>query len=239
MTDGLAERIAAARRVGGDLIPIPGAMTLEQGYRVQAALAPMLGEQLGWKIGATNAAGQAALGVGEPIFGRVFAGGVHRAHAEPLAFPGARAVEAEPEIVIEVGEGGTPRAAWFGVEIVRPSLTDAQTRGAGFIVADNAAHVALVLGPAIPLADLADPAALAVRLNVAGASAGGGSADAVLGDPRRALAWLAGALRRDPRGLCAGDLIATGAMARSVVCPPGTRLAVDCGRWGAFAVAFG
>jgi 2-keto-4-pentenoate hydratase len=205
----LADAIVAARMSGGSLDD--GApLTLEQGYAVAERVAPRLGAIAGWKVGATNPGAQAFLRIGEPLRGRIYREALHRS---PAAFapPGARPCEAEPEIVLEAGKAGEPVRAWLGIEIVRPSRDDAQALGAGFIVADNAAHVALVIGPEIPIEALARPAGIRVELFRNGEAAGEGGADAVLGDPRRSLEWLAG------KGLLrVGDLVATGAMCRAV-----------------------
>ena len=56
-----------------------------------------------------------------------------------------------------------------------------------------------------------------------------GRADAVLGDPLRALSWLAGALGEVP----AGAWVLTGAMARAIRVPPGGSLRLDADEFGA------
>jgi 2-keto-4-pentenoate hydratase len=110
---------------------------------------------------------------------------------------------------------------------VRPTRPDAFAQGPGFIVADNAAGLAALIGPEVPLAALAEPAALRAALS-AGDATTAGAADAVLGDPLRALAWLASALGELP----AGTVVLTGAMARAIPAPPGAALLLDCGAWG-------
>lgn len=222
----LARQIAEARRCGAALAHAPPPLTLAQGYAVADEVLALLGAQAGWKVGATNAAAMAALGIDAPIRGRVLARGV-LASGTIFAPPGLRPVEIEPEIILSA-DGGR---AWLGLEIVRPSRDDALALGAGFIVADNAAHVALVIGPELALAALDNPAALGVRLAVNGVERHAGNADAVLGDPRRALAWLRGAI-----DLGADEIVATGAITRAVVAGPGTRVVADFGRWGSVSI---
>jgi 2-keto-4-pentenoate hydratase len=207
----LADAIAGARHAGG-VLPHPFKLDLATGYAVQGHVAPKLGDTAGWKVGATNAVGQAFLKIEEPIRGRVFRAGIHESPAY-LVPPGARPCEAEPEIILEAGDQGQPVRAWIGLEIVRPSRDDALSLGAGFIVADNAAHVALVLGSELPLAAVGEAT---VRLFANGVLAMEGSAAAVLGHPFHALGWLAetGLLRP-------GELVATGAMCRAVPLAPG------------------
>ena len=234
--DALADRLAAARRTGGMVADFPP-LALADGYAVAARLALRLGEVIGWKIGATSAGAQAFLKVAAPIRGRMFAGGVWRDGAT-VTLPGTRALEVEPEIVFELGAGLAPVAAWFGVEIVRPSFADAFALGAGAIVADNAAHCGLLLGPPLPLAALDDPAALSARLLIDGELAASGSADAVLGDPRRALAALRTQLAGDARGLRPGDLVASGAMGRAAAIRAGQSLTLDAAGFGTAACRF-
>lgn len=216
-----AARLSAARRRGGVIDDVP-ALDLAAGYAVAACLD--LGPVLGWKIGATSAAAQAFLGVTEPIHGRLTAGWGDGA---AIALPGARVVEAEPEIVVRLGPDLEPDAAWAGAELVRPSFADPFAHGVGAIVADNAASLGVLLGPMLPLAALDAPDALRVRLLVDGEPRGEGMAGTGFGDPRRALAWLRGALADDRRGLRPGDLVATGALCRAVPVPRGATFGID------------
>lgn len=210
----LIDAIVAARQRGEALAEAPS-IQLHQGYEIAEAVAARLGTIAGWKVGATNPAGQASLGIEEPIRGRIYQENIRQSPAA-LSPTGGRPCEIEPEIVIEVAAGGRPARAWPALEIVRPSRDDAMSLGAGFIVADNAAHVALVIGPEIPLAALACPHDIRVELMRNSDKAGAGSADAVLGDPRRSVEWLAG------KGLIgAGDLVATGAICRAALFQPG------------------
>lgn len=224
MTD-LAALIADARRTGAELAE-PARPTLDEGYQVQAAVVARLGAPAGWKIGATNAAGQRFLGVDGPIFGRVLASGVIRS-GEAANLPGDRAAEAEPEILFRLGPGGAIAAAHLGIELNRPSRADAFELGAGFIVADNAAHAGLVIGPELPLAALADAAALRIALSRNGETMAEGDASAVLGHPANALAALAAA-----RPLAEGDWIATGAMTRACPFGLGDAVVADFGAFG-------
>lgn len=219
-----AESLAAARLSGG-LVPPPAPLTLAAGYSVAAALYPRLGTPAGWKIGATSAGAQAFLGVTEPIRGRLFA---ERIWGEgDVALTGDRPVEVEPEVVLRVGPDLAPDAAWLGIEVNRPSFADPFAHGPGAIVADNAASVGLLLGPALPLAALADPAAIVAAIHADGVEVARGRADAVLGGPRVAYAWLRGQV-----DLRSGDLVATGAMARSALVVCGTMLTIDGGAYG-------
>ena len=220
----LAASLVAARLSGG-LVPQPGPLSLTEGYAVAAKLYPRLGTPAGWKIGATSAGAQAFLEVAEPIRGRLYAERIWR--EGDVLTPGDRSLEVEPEIVLRVGADLEPDAAWFGIELNRPSFADAFAAGVGCIVADNAASVGLLRGPSIPLAALDDPARLVATILADGIEIAHGSADAVLGDPRRAYAWLRATVELKP-----GALVATGAMGRSALAGRGTVLTLDAGRFG-------
>jgi len=224
----LADGLAVARRSGGSVDGFPS-VDLATGYRIAAAMAPMLGPVRGWKIGATSGRAMAFLKIADPIHGRLF-GMWH--DGETADVPGARPIEIEPEILFTLGDDLMPVAVAFGVELNRPSFADPFGLGVGAIVADNAASLGVLLGPALALADLDAPAALVATLAIDGVTVGTGSADAVLGNPRHALDALRAQLAGDARGLRPGDVIATGAMCRSVEIVRGQTLTIDAGRWG-------
>lgn len=220
----LADSLAAAR-LAGTLVPAPGPLTLAEGYAVAEALYPLLGTAAGWKVGATSAGAQAFLKVAEPIRGRLYAERIWK--AGDIALPGARPLEVEPEIVLRVGPDLAPDAAWFGIELNRPSYAEPFACGVEAIVADNAASVGLLLGPALPLAALDAPAALIAAIIADGVEVARGSADAVLGNPRASYDWLRSVVELQP-----GELVATGAMTRSAVVARGATLVLDCGAYG-------
>lgn len=222
--------LTEARRGGGALIDVPPCIGLAEGYGMQAALAERLGETIGWKIGATSAPARAVLGVAEPIHGRVFAGGVLASGA--MFDAGSRGIEVEPEVIVEVGAGLKPVRAWVGLELVRPSRDDALEIGAAFIIADNAAHVGLVLGSEVAIEALHRPDAIGVRLLLNDAAVQEGGAARVDGGPLGSVEWLERARDGTARPLRPGDLVATGAMARAVAARAGDRVMGDFGAFG-------
>lgn len=226
MIEDIAQRLADAR-IGGLAIDIPR-LDMTTGYAIQFALSLKLGTQLGWKLGATSAGAMAFLKVDAPIRGRVF---TLLRDGDTASFFGPQPIEAEPEVLLELGDDLRPRATYLGAELNRPSLADPFGRGAGAIVADNAASLALLIGPEIPLATLEAPESLTATLSAAGACTSGNAA-AVLGNPLAAMEELRRQLEGDTRGLRPGDIIATGAMARAIPLPPGSTLTLDGGGWG-------
>lgn len=239
MRDDYSHELARARLAGTQVSPPSHRLSLADGYALQARAAAWLGTPAGWKVGATSVAAMRFLGVAEPIRGRLYH---ERMFADGGVIDLGDDLMAEPEILLvlgrDLGPGEDPlpavaRAA-FAAEIVRPTRADAFEQGPGFIVADNAAGLGVLVGPVLPLAALGDPAAIHALLAVVGGDRSQGSADAVLGDPLRALAWLA----RATGGLPAGSAVMTGAMARAVAVPRGATLTLDCGAFGRASARF-
>jgi 2-keto-4-pentenoate hydratase len=204
-------------------------------------LAGKLGRVVGWKVGATSPGAQAFLGVSEPIYGRIFEGGLW-ATGQQLQFPGARPAEAEPEILVRIGrdpgaelEQGDIDASHIGMEVNRPSRDDALSLGTTFIVADNAANLGLVIGPTIDLHRLKRPEEIKVQLFRSGIQVSCGDASAVLGDPLESVRWLIRQRAGTRRPVRAGDWIATGAMSRAAPLGIGDEVMADFGAFGTVA----
>jgi 2-keto-4-pentenoate hydratase len=239
-----AAGLAPARLTGGSIAEPPAPITLAEGYRLAMLGEGLLGTPAGWKIGATSARAMDFLGIDAPIRGRLFAERIWTDGAR-ADLPRERPAEAEPEIAFrlarDLNAGEAPLAAvgeaFAAAEIVRPSHPDAFRLGAGFIVADNAAGIGALIGPPIPLALLAEPGDITVALSVEGGDACEGRADAVLGNPLAALAWLA----RDLGTVPAGAWVLSGAMAGAIplVAPTGEeRLRLDAGPHGTATLRF-
>jgi 2-keto-4-pentenoate hydratase len=186
----------------------------------------------GRKIGLTSDAMRRQLEVTEPDYGLlfdtyVFPSGVRldpterrmiapRLEAE-LGFvlpreiqgPGItaeRILELEPEIV--------PVFEIIDSRIVDWRITLADT------IADNASCFGSVVGQASPL-DGRNLAATTMTLSLDGRTLVSGTGDAVMGDPARAVAWLANALAAYDETLPAGELILSGSMTAAVELVPG------------------
>ncbi|MFL0670235.1 MAG: 2-keto-4-pentenoate hydratase [Erythrobacter sp.] len=242
--DQWAAALASARLMGRTVIDPPGPITLHEGYRLAQAGESLLGTPAGWKIGATSERAMAFLGVTEPIMGRLYAERIWH-HGDRAVLAGDRPAEAEPEIAFHLARplaaGGDPLAsigaAHAAAEIVRPSHPDPFRLGTGFIVADNAAGLGALIGPPIPLAELATPERIAVSLAVDAGKSTTGQADAVLGNPLAALAWLAGKLGSIP----AGAWVLSGSMAPAIPLQPaqgGGVLVLDAGHHGTATLRF-
>ena len=227
-----------------------------QGYAVQAQLPAACGRAVrGWKIAATSTVGQAHIGVGGPLAGRLLHGQVGEDGAVfSLAGNGMRV--AEPEFVFRFGADLPPRARPYtvpevlaavaalhtGLELPDSRFADFVHAGEAQLLADDACAHQFVLGPAAPEAWRGlDLSTHAVHAQVAGA--GGrhytrsGSGAAVLGDPRVALAWLVNELSALGVTLAAGQFVTTGTCMVPLELEPGDRVLADYGVLGTASVS--
>lgn len=218
----LARALAGARAAGATIPPPASALSLSDGYAVQAEVARLRGAPVaGYKIGLTNPAAQRAMGVGEPIAGRLRAADILRGEAAVPSSAHPRFAEAE--LVVEIGEDLPPSAAPFdqatvaravagvyaGIELCS-SRYAADDVDAGALVADNSNAELLVVGDRLSALWEDRFATLeATLLRSSGAPVHGGAAT-VLGNPLAALAWLANWLAARGEMLCCGQLVATG-----------------------------
>ncbi|MCU0757832.1 MAG: fumarylacetoacetate hydrolase family protein [Steroidobacteraceae bacterium] len=227
----LASRLLQVRRRGPVLDDVPAdvrppsvAAAYAVADEVVAALVPALGRVAGYKVGATSAAGQKALGLEEPFYGRCFASRILRSQGRWRDGRAGDSVEAEVGVLLarplpprpEAYTEAEVRAAIGRVlpllEINRPAYARPFEIGGRCLIADNGVTQALVRGVRGLAPGRRNFARERVVLSIGGREVARGSADVVLGDPLRALHWLANALSARGRGLAAGDLVATGAM---------------------------
>jgi 2-oxo-hept-3-ene-1,7-dioate hydratase len=253
----LDEAERSGRQIGLLSLAHPG-MTMDDAYAVQATV--VAGKcargrgRIGWKIGLTSRAMQAALGIDIPDSGvllddMLFADGATipkgryiqpRIEAE-IAFVMARDL-AGPDVTAGDVRAATAHVA-PALEILdtRIMRVDPATRKARSIVdtiADNAANAGIVLGRqrhAVGDHDLRRVGAIVSRdgeVEETGLGAG------VLNDPALAVAWLANRLARYGQHIRTGDIVLSGSFIRPVECLPGSRIAADFGTFGAVACAF-
>ncbi|MFB6304341.1 MAG: 2-keto-4-pentenoate hydratase [Haloferacaceae archaeon] len=214
------------------------AASLADGYAAQSAFVerrlPDEGPVVGYKVGFTNEAVQADVGVDRPVFGRILAGTVlsgETVDADPLIAP-----RVEPEVAFLLDESLEPpvtpfdvvaatRAVVPTVEVVDSRVRDWDVTPAA-AVADNglAARVLPARQSGTPDRDLALEG---VRVRVDGAVEATGTGAAVLGHPARAVAWLAEALPDRGDRLAAGDVVLTGSLTEPVPVAPGATVTVE------------
>lgn len=222
------------------------------GLAIQAELPAVSGDRvIGWKIAATSSAGQAHIGVGGPLPGRILAGFV-QAPGSTMPLAGNRMRVVEPEFAFRMAVDLAPRATprridevLAAVDSLHPAFevpdsryTDFVQAGEAQLLADDACCGRFVFGPAAPALwrDL-DLAALAVHASVTGADGRlrlrrDGTGQAVLGDPRAALAWLVNALSSHGLGLRAGEFVSTGTCMPPLAIEPGDHVQADYGVLG-------
>ena len=226
-------------------------LDLEDAYRVQLGLIARRctggTTQVGWKVGLTAKAIQDQFDVHEPVFGcllsegRIASGHIFR--SDELSTPG---FENEVCVVLSRGLEGADLSVddvRSAVDRCHPALEIIEKRGdltgqLALALADNAEQKAFVLGPPLPLTPDLDLSAIGVRVTINGAEVATGRGDAVLGNPLRSVAWLAGKLAAYGRGLRAGDHIMTGSFTRQFLIARGDRIRTEFERLGAVEAAF-
>ncbi|MEV7872626.1 fumarylacetoacetate hydrolase family protein [Streptomyces sp. NPDC088124] len=207
----------------------PG-LSLETAYRVQgAAVARRISggaRVVGHKAGVTSRAMQEQMGVDESDSGVLLNDMVM-----PTGSTMARSVLMQPRVEAEIafrlgrdlaGESVSVDEARAAVEKVFLALEVIDTRFTSWritvadSIADNASCARVVTGPMVPLGADMDLAAEPLVVSVDGSAVATGEGRAVLGDPLRALTWLAGRLHRAGGGLRAGQLVLAGAVHASL-----------------------
>jgi 2-keto-4-pentenoate hydratase len=250
-----ADTLWQARLAGHRLDALPAncrPQSLEEGYAVQDVMAALIGDTVaGWKIAATSEAGQRHIGVSEPLAGRLFDRFVRKDGA--ILAAGAmhmRVVEAE--FAFRLGDDLPARGEPYGIEEVMTAVADLHLAievpdarferfaevGPASIVADDAFAGWFVLGRRIEDWRSLDLRTLPVRARLNGKPVGEGSGANVLGDPRRALTWIANDRARRGSGLSAGEIVTTGTCLTPIAIVPGDRVSVEFRGLGDVGVAF-
>ncbi len=251
----LAARLLLARRGGrlldevpADVRPVTTAAAYAIADEIVAALRPALGAVAGYKVGATSIAGQQMLGLDAPFYGRAFARRVLRSGDRWRASLPGDSVEAEVGFVMgralparkAVYEEAEVRRAIRRVvpllEINRPGYARPFEVGGHCLIADNGVTQGFVRGVRGVAPGRGSFATETVVMLCNGKEVARGTAEVVLGDPLRSLAWLANALSAQGRGLTAGDLVASGAMTPPIPLGPGDSLVARFSSLGRVAI---
>ncbi|WP_129667120.1 fumarylacetoacetate hydrolase family protein [Phytoactinopolyspora endophytica] len=246
------ERAAQTREPCPPVRDLIGAEDVDRAYAVQAELTRRRkragARRVGWKIGLTNPAVQAQLGVDQPDFGVLFDG--MRVSGE-LDRDMLVAPRVEAEVAVVLSADLDDRAAiddrarlCAAVGSVVPALEVVDSRIANWdisivdTVADNASSGAFVTGRPNPLG-AADLRQVRMTLRQDGEVVSAGSGRDCLGDPLAALAWLAGVTLRLGEPLRTGDLVLTGALGPMVPVQHGAHFEADLGWLGTVSLAVG
>jgi 2-keto-4-pentenoate hydratase len=224
-----------------------------EAYAVQALIEKRSARPLfGWKIAATSKAGQAHIGIGGPIAGRLLAERAFDGGAS-LVFGANRMRVAEAEFAFRFARDLPPRTVPYRVDEVldavgslHPAIEIPDSRYADFVhagefqlIADNACAHEFVLGPAAPANWRGYDLALhPVRATVVGKLERDGSGVNVLGDPRLALTWLVNELSTIGVTLRAGETVTTGTSTTPMPIAPGDEVRADLGPLGTVELRF-
>ncbi len=227
--------------------------TGKKGYLIQRQIEALSDDPLfGWKIAATSTAGQRHIGIDGPIAGRLLTEMVYH-HGDAIVFGANRMRVAEAEFAFRMGRNLPPRdkryevsevleavsELYLAIEIPDSRFADFAKVGGPQLIADNACAHRFVLGPKAPAIwrqlDLASHRVVG-RVGDRLERAGVGSN--VLGDPRKALTWLANELSSIGIKLASGQTVTTGTCLTPLEVNPGDRVSVDFGGLGQVACRF-
>jgi 2-keto-4-pentenoate hydratase len=227
-------------------------LTSEDAYRIQlenVTRRRAAGQRVvGAKVGLTAKVMQEQLGVDQPDYGHIFDTMVHRSGAVLRAADYcAPRVEVEIAFVLRRGLRGpdcTVEDVLAATERVVPAIEVIDSRIDRWrirlpdTIADNASSAAVVLGDRGTSPGDVDLTSVGVRLRRGGEMAAEGRADAVLGDPARAVAWVAD--RWSARGdvLRSGWLVMPGSCTAAVAAEPGADFVAELDGIGQVTVSF-
>lgn len=225
--------LAAARRTGVALDRLPPELvppTIPDAYRVQLELhrqlAPERGLRGGWKIGCTTPVMQAYLGIATPSAGTLYARTI--GHGEGTFTVGANRLGVECELAVRLGADlvgaaahdpaavrGAVAAVMAAIEVVEDRYLDYTRLDAGTLVADDFFGAGCVLGPEHTDWQALDLGAITATMAIDGAEVGHGAGRDILGDPMRALTWLAATAADLGEPLRAGHVVLLGSLVQT------------------------
>jgi 2-keto-4-pentenoate hydratase len=249
------ERLAAARVTGRPCPPVRTLLPagdIGAAYAVQAAWVAsqiVAGDSLaGRKIGLTNPAVQAQLGVDQPDFGTLLAtmgcppgspidtGRLLQPRIEAeVAFVLARDLDApyiEPEDVLAATESVVAALEIVDSRIANWDISIVDT------VADNASSGLFTLGPERRAPGGLGLAACPMSLWRGEDEVSAGSGAACLGHPAVAVAWLAATARSYGQPLRSGEIVLSGALGPMVPVRAGDRFTAEIGGLGQVTAVF-
>jgi 2-oxo-3-hexenedioate decarboxylase len=192
------------------------------------------GETLvGVKVGLTSEAKQRQLGLHEPVYGWLTDAMVMRS---PARVDLRRQIHprVEPEIGFRLGDE-------LQIEAVFPAFELVDSRYEGFkfgmadVIADNTSAAGVIVGEGVSTA--LDLPAVRCSLRVNGAEVATATGADVLGDPKRALDWVAEQVRGAGRPLKAGMIVLSGGMTDFVPLRPGELVEAFFDELGAVSVS--
>jgi 2-keto-4-pentenoate hydratase len=249
----LAERLSKARLEGGTVTLGDGELAddMAAAQAIQDEIWTLMGDRCGgWKIGGTSTESQQRLGTSAPGAARLPAKTIFPNYANlPVHPEHTPAIEAE--FAFRLSRDLPPRDKDYSddevaaaVNGVAPAIEIAGTRFKGTLkevlnrntlTADGGFGMALVAGTFrsnwqdYPLGNHT------MRVTINGEPAGEGTGARVMGNPFKALVWLANA-QRTKAGLKAGEIVSSGSCTQIFPVQVGDSIYADFGRLGVVAV---
>ena len=225
----LARRLIAAEQRCVPIEPITSLytdLTEADAYRVQMALVATKVERgdrvTGRKVGATNHTIQQLLRIDEPIYGSLFQSN-RVANGESISLSRLIHPRIECEIAFLLGAdlvgpgiAVSDVLAATGAVMASLEINDPRTRewkiGSREAIADNGVTARFVLSEQRLPVEVLDLPNTRVLLKKNGEEVASATGAAVLGDPARAVAWLANKLAGHHQSLKAGEIVLPGSM---------------------------
>jgi 2-keto-4-pentenoate hydratase len=248
----LADRLYAAERDRTPIAPLVDSypeLSAADAYEIQLRnIRRRGGEVVGHKVGLSSLAMQQMMGVDEPDYGHLMA---DMRLAEDVPVDARRYCYPRAEIEVAFllgadlpGADCTEDDVLAATEALAPSIELIDSRILDWrislpdTVADNASSAGFVVGAARVPPRTVDIRAIEATLWRNGEQVSHGRADAVLGNPVTAVAWLARTVARFGVRLRAGHLVLPGACARAVDVSPGDRFAATFTGLGNVCLSF-
>ncbi len=226
--------------------------TLADGYAVQERLLQLLGTPTtGYLLGLTNEYMQKNFNVDAPYYARILKPNLHRS---PKRF-GAKELLTrglECEVAFRMTRDLPPRGKPYtmdevadavasmhpSIEVVNGHFENWLDLPMPIVLADNGTDGPLVCGEGTSDWRCIDRLNLPVALSVNGKIAAEGKGANALGDPLKALTWLANALNTKGIGIKAGETINTGTCAPLIPAKPGDEVVASFGPLGDVHIVF-
>ncbi len=249
----LASLLHVAQRERREIGPLSGEhpdLSVEDAYAIQDLVLSLYergGDRVvAVKAGLTSRAKQEAMGVYEPIYGRICESMVLE-EGEALVVEQLIHPRAEPEIAFILsadlrGPGVTAEHVMAATQALAPAIEIIDSRYRGFrftlpdVVADNASSARVILGVERTVPGAFDLRLTGMVFEKNGEVVETGAGAAVLGHPANAVAWLANKLAECGGYLRAGDFVMPGALCNAHPVAAGDEIHASFDRIGEVAL---